>query len=565
MKKLIYIIVFAAFLSACEKDFLEREPLDRISSEAVFNDLALVEAYLYQTYNYIPHGYDFLSYSRNPDTPDAGTEQVGYNDQGAYIIDCLSDLLANKSGWPTSNSVIIPGQIFSTTWLVGLDTWERNYKAIRLANSIIENLVESELDPEYVARIASEARFIRALMYFDLARRFGGVPLIKNTLSIDNPDDLLLPRDPVEDVYAFVDDELSAIAEFLPSVADLPDSELGRATREACWALNGRAQLYAENYARSAEMSKKIIDSDNYVLSSDYNALFQSYGGDNEVIFEILFNGAEKGHSLDRLAYPFSHRADWGSQYLPTQELVESYEMTNGLPITDPASGYDPQNPFANRDSRLAASVLYHGNLFKGEPILVALSSDPSILPPDADAPGLTGNHTTTGYYLKKFLDETLLDGPEFGVSLTSWKEIRLAEVLLNYAEAQNEAVGPDQSVYDAINQIRARSGQPDLPIGLNKEDMFDRIVQERKVELFAEGFRYWDLRRWKMAVDVLDGKKVHGLFITKDANNPSNLTYEIKEAANRPTYVFLEHFYVLPIPQDEIDKDPNLVQNPGY
>jgi starch-binding outer membrane protein, SusD/RagB family len=565
MKKIIYTFVITTLLLGCEKDFLNRKPLDRISSEAVFNDPALLEAYLYQNYNYIPHGYEFLSYSRNPDTPDPGTEQVGYDDQGAYMIDCLSDVLTNKSGWPTSNSVIVPGHMSSSTDLPGLDTWERDYKAIRISNLIIENLKTSDFEQDITNRYSGEARFIRAFMYFDLARRFGGVPLITKSVGIDDMNSILVPKEPIENIYTFIDEELTEAANFLPSAKILPADELGRATQEACWALNGRAQLFAENWSQSAEMSRLVIESGNFILSGDYNALFQSHGGDKEVIFEILFNGAEKGHSLDRMALPFSERSDWGSQFLPTQEMVDSYEMTNGLPITDPGSGYDPEDPFINRDSRFASSVLYHGNKFKDDTIWVALSSNTSILPNDIDAPNLTGNHTTTGYYLKKFLDETLPFGPEFGVSLTSWKEIRFAEVLLNYAEAQNEAVGPDASVYEAINQVRERANQPDLPSGLSKEEMFDRIVNERKVELFAEGFRYWDLRRWKMAIDVLHGKKVHGLFITKDANNPDNLTYEVVEAINRPTYIFLERDYLLPIPQDEIDKNPNLIQNPGY
>jgi hypothetical protein len=402
-------------------------------------------------------------------------------------------------------------------------------------------------------------------MYTELVKRYGDVPLITQLQSFDDIEAMKVSRDPSADIYEFIDTELTEAAELLPSAKILPTNELGRATQEACWALNGRAQLYAKNYTQSAAMSLKVMESKSFELASDYNALFQSTGGNKEAIFEILFDGANKGHSFDLLAFPFSHRADWGSQILPTQELVDAYEMTNGLAITDPASGYDTLNPFANRDSRLAATVLYHGNLFKGDPILTALSSDVSILANDIDAPLVTGNHTTTGYYLKKFLDETLDDSPVSGQGKTSWKIIRLAEVLLNYAEAQNEAVGPDQSVYDAINLVRKRADQPNLPTGLSQDEMFDRVVQERKVELVGEDFRFWDLRRWKMAVEVLNNTYAHGMYITKDANNPENLSYKIVQVPNRPKYVYLEHFYLLPIPQSEIDKNPNLVQNPNY
>jgi len=560
IKKLLYASAFLLTLNSCNEDFLERQPLDMISSEAVYNDPALVEAYLFKAYNYMPNGYG----TRNLDGTDEKTPGVngaGYGN--AYILDCLTDLMTNKSSWPASNGQIVTGQIYPTK--NDLDIWEHAYTAIRYCNMILDNMKTSKLSTDFIARINAEARFIRAYMYFDLARRYGDVPLIKELQSLDNFDEVLVSRTPVSEVYAFIDQEYTEIAEILPSVANLASSDLGRATREACWALNGRVQLYAKNYARSAEISKKVIDSNLYSLAADYNKLFQSYGGDKEVIFEVLFNGADKGHGMDRLAYPFSHRADWGSQMLPTQELVDAYEMTNGLPITDAASGYNPEKPYENRDSRLSATVLYHGNLFKGTPILVALSSDITILPNDVDAPNLTGNHSTTGYYLKKFLDESIPDGPGWGVSKTSWKEIRLGEVLLNYAEAQNEAAGPDQSVYDAVNKVRARAAQPALPAGLSKDQMFARIVQERKVELVCEGNRFWDLRRWKMCGEVLNGKKVHGMFITKDANDPSKLTYQLVEAKNRPAYIFHDRFYLLPIPQSEIDKNVNLIQNPEY
>jgi hypothetical protein len=565
MKKNIILItaLLTALLSSCEKDFLERKSLDRISSEQVFSDKKFLEAYLYQCYNYMPVGYGMRNLADPSKEKTPGVITVGYGN--AYILDCVTDIMTNKSGWPMSNAQLVRGLIDPAN--NDLDNWAQKYEGIRFCNDLIKGLDGSSLDSVFVARIISEARFIRAYHYIDLARRYGGVPIITKLQSLDNLDSLFVSRNTLDEVYDFIDNEFTEIAEYLPSAATLPEAELGRATKEACWAFDSKAMLFAERWAHSAELAKKVIDAGVYTLSSDYNALFQSYGGDKEVIFEVLFNGAEKGHSFDILAYPFSFRADWGSQILPTQELVDSYEMTNGLPISDPASGYDSLNPFLNRDSRLAATVLYNGNIFKGKSMDYTISSNPAIVPNGPDAPLGDVNNTTTGYNLKKFMDESLPDGPGWGVSKTSWKELRYAEVLLIYAEAQNNAVGPDASVYEAINQVRERAGLPNLPSGLTKEEMFQRIVQERKVEFAGEGQRYWDIRRWHIGPQVLDGTVAHGTFITRIAENPDSLVYKkiVVDKSKRPTFVYLPRFDLMPIPQSEMDKNPNLEQNPDY
>ena len=169
---------------------------------------------------------------------------------------------------------------------------------------------------------------------------------------------------------------------------------------------------------------------------------------------------------------------------------------------------------------------------------------------------------TYTGYYIRKFLDETLpFQKLNFMGSVTSWKELRLAEVLLNYAEAQNEANnGPDASVYEAIRLVRERAGLPALPSGLNQEQMKQRIIQERKVELAFEGHRFWDLRRWNLAESVLNNKYFHGMKITEDKNGVK--TYERFELNMLPKQVFLPKHYLMPINQGELEKNPNLGNN---
>ncbi|MDA3894303.1 MAG: RagB/SusD family nutrient uptake outer membrane protein [Salinivirgaceae bacterium] len=564
MKKynILLMSLLLFLLVGCNDDFLDKAPLNVISSEQVFNDEQFVEAYLYQIYNYMPCGYGRRSLDDPSDEKTPGVNTLGYGN--AYILDCCTDILCNKSPWVESSLTIVPGLFNSSA--NDLNNWNQKYEAIRYCNDFLAGTENSELDPVFITRVRAEVRFVRAFQYFDLVRRFGGVPLIDGLQSLDDIEALMVPRNTADEIYDFIDYEYAEIADDLPSASELGTEDLGRATKEACWALNGRAMLFAERWTRSAELSKMVMDANTYTLSSDYNLLFQSRGGDPEVIFEVLFNGAEKGHGFDRLSFPYSFRADWGSQIIPTQDLVDSYETINGLSIDeDPA--YDETNPYANRDSRLAATVLYQGNTFKGTVMDYSISSDPDVVAHGPDAPLGEVNNTTTGYNMNKFIDQALDNGPGWGKSQTSWKEIRLAEVLLNYAEAQNEAAaGPDASVYTAINAVRTRAGQPDLPTGLSKEEMFERIVQERKVELVGEGHRYWDIRRWHIGVEVLNEKNTYGMFVYKDAAT-GELTYErtMVPITKRPAFLYLEHFDLMPIPQDEMDKNSNLVQNPGY
>jgi hypothetical protein len=561
IKTTLISILFAVLMLSCNDDFLDRKPLNIISSDAVFSDETLTTSYLYTIYNYMPVGYG--GYLEGGLGFPAGFRPTGYGITD--ILDGSTDLARSPSNWNENNSVMIPGIISATNNPLG--TWNRSYEAIRKVNNMIFNLTSGSLDDEFKNRIIAEAKFVRAFFYFDLARRYGDVPLIEELQDFSDFESLLVARNPVAEVYDFIDAELTSIADQLPSASNLPSSELGRATKEACWALNGRSLLYAKNYTKSASFSKKVIDANHYVLSADYNALFQSYGGNNEVIFEVLFDGTEKtkGHIADALYRPYSLVAGqgFGSQTNPTQELVDSYEMLNGLPISDPGSGYNAQDPYINRDKRFEASVLHHGSVVKGVTINVDVS--PSFAPIGNDAPGQP-DRSITGYYMRKFIDENLPLGVNvfLGQSKVSWKELRFGEVLLNYAEAQNEAVGPDASVYGAINQVRSRAGLPDLPAGLTKDEMFLRIIQERKVELAFEGHRFWDLRRWEIAEQVLNNKTFNGGLVVNTGSGLTYGTFSLSLLGN-PNQIFLPKHYLMPIPLDEIQKNKNLTQNAGY
>ncbi len=239
----------------------------------------------------------------------------------------------------------------------------------------------------------------------------------------------------------------------------------------------------------------------------------------------------------------------WGG-FSPTQNLVDAYEMKNGKMITDPASGYDPQNPYKDRDSRLDQSILRNGSQWKG---VVVETFDGG----NAQNPA-NGDRTKTGYGLKKLLDEQYVTADQvYQGGDNDWIYIRYAEVLLNYAEAQNEAVGPDASVYKAINDVRKRAGQPDLA-GLSQSQMRESIRNERRVELCFEEHRFWDVRRWKLGQTYF-GVPVNRVKVTKTG---ATFNYTIQELEKR---TYKDFYNLLPIPQSERDKNPNLSQNTGY
>ncbi len=569
MRKIhILIVIFCLFsMVGCHND-LDVENKSGISSDAVFSDEGLVEAFLYTLYSYT--GVDYMR----------GISEIGsdgpsnrlYNN--TYHLASITDEARAKSGWVGANRNVAPGNI-SPTNNAGLEPnfWKNCYRGIRECSTMVVGLNDSNLDASFVSQISAEARWLRAMLYFELVRRYGGVPLITTPHGID--DDLLVSRATADEVYDFIFSELEAAAADLPSVND--GAARDRANKEGAWALNGRAMLYAERWAQSATLSKRVIDA-GMELSSDYNELFRSYGGDPEILFEVRVEVGTFAHGLDKWNWPLGYRSEAGGQTNPTQEFVDSYETTDGLPITDPLSVYDPNDPYANRDPRFTASIGFHGNPWGLTPktgidrldIEFIIGRDGLRNPND-------GNDTQTGYYLKKFMDPSLGQDPDRGASKTSFKHLRFGEVLLNYAEAKNEADGPDQSVHDAINEIRSRPSvnMPNIPAGLDKDEMRERIRQERKIELAFETHRWYDLIRWRIAEDVLNGKQFHGMKITRTTPvpDPYEAEYDPANLVYDPTFVvsttvpqvFLPHFYLMPIPQSEIDKNINLRQNPGY
>lgn len=571
MKKIVSILALAlVFVSSCSDDFLDKEPLDELGASAVFEDQALGQAFLNNIIGLLPAG-------------QYNSTGGGYGNN--YLLASISDEARSKSGWVPSNSVVRVGAM-NPLDLAGLDIWDEAYTAIRQANEFIQGLEESTFDDGFKSSSEASVRFVRAWFYFDLTRRYGDVPLLTTAQSLGD-DDLFPSKTSRTEIYAFVNQELTAAAAALPNKSEASPGQL---TKQAAIALNARAMLFAERYDDAVNLANSLINgpendglelyganpADTEEARKNYGDLFLSEGGNIETIYETLFLFPERAHQFDRGNWPVRWRNDNGGQTDPTQELVDDFEMANGLPIDDVASGYDPADPYSNRDARFYASIFYHGAEFS----VVAPSRGEPFIDMEWNAfnegPGTVrdGNASITGYLVRKFVDPSLGFAPE-GVSKTAWQEIRFAEILLIFAEAENELNGPSAPVAEAVNRIRRRAALPDLPGGLTQDEMRDRIRQERRIELVFENHRWFDLIRWGEASTVLNAT-YHGMRIdrngvptTADGGpehvfDPAQLTFTVFED---PAFsnVFPDSYMLLPIPQGEVEANTNLGQNPGY
>ncbi|OQP67749.1 RagB/SusD family nutrient uptake outer membrane protein [Niastella populi] len=445
-----------------------------------------------------------------------------------------------------------------------IDIWAKSYQNIRKANIFLKHIdalpVNDAKQEAGKSRMKGEALFLRAFFYAELYKRYGGVPLITEPLTIDQ--DLQIPRNSDEETVDFITRNCDSAADLLPVVST--SENLGRATSGAAMLLKSRVLLYAasllhnpenkqEKWQLAADAAKAVIDLNVYRLDDNYKTLFHTRTSP-EVIFQSTVNQVWKIVDNDwvRHTEPPSQGGGWGNLQ-PLQNMVDEYEMSNGKYITDPSSGYDPGKPYVDRDPRFYQSIIYDGCKWTGATINTYVGSGVDGLNYNAAA-------TKTGYYVAKLLDENATLITSYKPGSHYWVFMRYAEALLNYAEAKNEVLSaPDQSVYDAVNLVRDRKNvkMPPIPAGLSKEEMRLRIRHERRVELAFETHRFWDLRRWRIGTQ--EGTAAYGMKVTKSG---TVYTYEKFLLENR---VYRPAFDLFPIPQSEREKDKALTQNPGY
>jgi len=542
-----YILTCTSMMFSCQADFLDTVPKDSLTEETVWTDPQGATQFINGIYGGLQSGFD-----RNYD---------GWA-KGLYLLDGCSDDGDVTMGW--THSTLFQNADFTPSYAPWSQTWGDIYGLIRKANAVIEN-VDRLGDESLRNRLKGEAYFLRAFNHHELLKLYGynsngsdptGIPIIDRTLKLG--DNLQIPRSSYDDVVDFIVSDLEMAQSLLPKVGQI---EAGRATSGAALALKSRVLLYAarpdrsDRYVQAALAAKELIDLHDYSLFSDYRTLFLTKNN-QEIIFAKKFQAPDRIHLWENAGWDVINSprvfrgpsdAGWNGT-VPTQNFVESYEMTDGKSQAD-SPNFDPENPYENLDPRFEATVVHNGSTFRGLQLFFCQGCSGDAGP---------GENGLTGYSLRKFHEEQF---PIYTHSSDQdWIFIRYAEVLLNYAEAQNEAEGPDQSVHDAINEIRSRTGvnMPNLPTGLTKEEMRERIRNERRIELAFEEHRFFDIRRWGIAEDLLNGP-IYGMKIEEDGGN----YIYTREAFE--TRVFLPKLYVLPIPQGEIDKNPAAKQILGW
>lgn len=558
--------------TSCKKNLLDITPTTGISGQTLFSDANLAEAFVNNNYRDLAYGFynahwqAFLLAGATDETLSAYESYNGVNIVNKGLLD------------PTPNGGGFTGT-FDGNPYPRQQTWANNYSYIAQCNSFFENVNSIQnLTPENKNRLVGELKALRAFRYFTLVKHYGGVPLITRTYGLNDKFDAA--RNTVDECFQFILKELDSAILLLPPVA----INAGKVDQGVAMAMKSRVLLtYASplfnpssdiaRWQAAADAANAVINLNRYSLVSwaSYKSMFIKYDPANTENIFVTINQAGKpteGHqdsypwpglTFEYCIMPFIRGGN--IMYTPTQQMVDSYETLDGKLITDPGSNYDPQNPYANRDPRLDVDIFHQGSKMNQSSIDF---TDPNGL-------DFNQNQTVTGYLLGKFVDPSVYDAT--GLTIGSgqgnqpWIYIRYAEILLNYAEAINEALGPT-SAYAAINEVRNRAGMPGLPAGLSQSAMRLRIQNERKVELSFEEHRFWDVRRWKIAATV-NNFTAMGVAIT-NVGNVLHYSYVVPNTGGNldydPVRVFKDPVnYFFPIPLSEIAADPSLVQNPGY
>lgn len=546
-------LVAAGLLSSCKKDYLNITPTDRVLGSAVLADSSLFENYVINRY---------LSIKMQDKEGEGSNPGFGRGFEYALWSSISDESIYNNDD---NTWVVQQGQLAPENTGIAGTIWGRSYRSIRECNFAINNIDSVEMSVALHKRLLAELHFIRGYRYHDLIRNYGGAVLMGNkeyNLTDDLTDPALFKRATLQESMDY------AIAELTAAAADLPASndgtwQTGRATQAAALALKARLLLYAASplykvgtWQAAATAAKAVMDLSKFSLADDYSQLFLK-ADNNEIIFARQYAVGAR-HVCLEISNGANGYGGWAGN-TPLQNMVDAYEMKNGKPITDATSGYDPQHPYDNRDPRFYSTILYNGAPYRGSTVQTFSPGGKD----GKDGPS-NWNATKTGYYLRKFMDDkNPIDNPWDIAGLQPWIYLRYAEVLLNYAEAQNEAVGPDGTVYNAINKIRQRNSvkQPVLMAGLSQAEMRIAIQRERQVELAYEEHRFYDVRRWKIAT-VTENVPAYGMDVSTTA--PGAYTYKRKVALSGR--LFSDKNYWLPIPRaDILASNKKLDQNTGY
>lgn len=569
IKAVSFSLVLLLLLGGCTKDGgLEETDLDELTTEKVFSDIEYTRKALYNLY--------------------ANTREVTSNNSGSFsrlfdmnvTVAMLDNATDDGAGNTTRNAGVSPGiqkyitgAITATTNpVVNTHPWRFYYGAIRNANIFLANVDHSPLTQQEKASSRNQARFLRAYFYHELFRWFG--PLVILTEPIDPFSFNTTKREDLKTTVDFIVSEFDALSQEGALPASWSGSDYGRATRAAAMAYKARTLLYAASplFASSGvtwqQAAQAALQTIEYCQSTGVHSLYydpaepsKSYTrffnqrSNPENIFVYLRASTNDLYNLFPAFNPWNVNKELTT--VPTQWLIDSYDMADGSepitgynpdysPVINPASGYDEQKPYVNRDPRFYQSFLYHGATW------------PNVNKGTATVDITTPYNWGSGYFLVKYLDDRI-DHRSGGKTSMNFIMMRYAEVLLNYAEAVNESSDDISSRIKAVeqlNKIRKRAGiTRDLDAsGFTQASLRQRIRKERRVELCFEEHRFFDIRRWKIAMEVMN-KPAIGITLQN-----GRFTRRIMDQRS-----YNERMNLSPLPNVEVSNSPGIYQNPGY
>jgi len=597
-RNIIIVLVLGLFISyGCEDiklgdNFLEKAPGVDITKDTIFSNITNAQNFLWGGYRTLPYGLN--------------TSAPGYKYQCMYadVLECLTDLNQSYAGWTGSTNY------YNGSYTAASEDWHgtkygyTDYQAwagMRICYLFMENIDKvPNVDQAYKNQLKAEARMIIATNYTDLYRNYGGVFWINHAYTT-NEEISSFPRltaqATCDSIVAMID---KAVPDLPWVIADQETWE-GRFTKAGALGLKARVLLFNASplfnsstpylagkasdqkltwhgdydnnlWKKAADAAHELIvdvesTGDYKLYHIDGNTFRQDFQGayylrgNEEILISTRYTYKSDASPTGYMFIASSGPADqdygssgWGCGNV-TDDYVEMFPMANGLPINDPASGYDPANPYANRDPRLYETVMTNGDAFRGRTLELYMGG--------RERPSAGNNAAVTGASVRKFIldaDPTTSLG-----SVIQWPYLRLPEIYLSYAEASNEFEGaPSAEAYRCVNIVRKRVGLGDLATGLSKEQFREAVITERALEFGWEGVRWYDLIRWKREGDFT--KTLHGVNIVRSSTTPYTFTYTKFDLPARFWKTsWSPKWYLSAFPLSEVNKNYGLIQNPGW
>lgn len=593
MKKLKYILasitLLSMGLSSCDSMFRDY-PNDKLSGDLIWNDPKLLDEYVLPWYRNMDDGFStFVTTIMKG----LGREyEPWYSDQ----------LTIGRRDWYQGDYGNILKSMQSDITTRGRILWFKYYTEINSINTLLAN--EDKLHPSVKERVLGEAHFFRAYYYYNLLRTFGGTLLLERTYD-PLVDSSRFPRATYEEMVNFIASEAELASTLLPVENNATNT--GRPTKGVCYMLKGKTYFWSagdhfqnvkedaaagtglwlgfpnnrkEDMLRAAAKEyDRILALNQYDLipisATDRDGVVKEYRNifltknSRESIWEVQHANdgnfsSSNGHKLDRDASAPSFGGTVAA-YNPTQNHVDEYRMENGMRINDAGSGYSASDPYANRDYRFYANILYDGAQWRGHTMDLHYTMVDGKEEAGEDltpyGTSQTASVTKTGYYMAKFLNETqAIDNNDTYASSQNCILWRLPELLLDYAEIDFQLGRPDAAL-EKVNRIRRRVHMPELT-----QVTWDDIVNERRVELAFEKTTYWDLLRWNIAEKRMTGSTnpLYGIKIVVKANGGKTITRPVVNGRNENVRYFRPRQYFMPLDWDDV-RYHGLTQNPEW